>query len=420
MRSLAQTFAARLFTLLFCGIFMEESVVAQTASSPNAGSVIASNGSNQYTLSWWAQPNLYYLIQQSPDLANWQFLPMIDAGSGGLLSYGFNTTASKLFFRLKAESNPFATFSNGTSEPDGYLALNSMGPGGTTYLQQFLQNGPGKTGAPNRLGNGGNSTQPLTYTPGTGTAIGSPPVLDVVHDADGSFIPSLPSFSASRDPSNATTCKIEWNFGDEEVVSLTLEKRVGGTGLWTTLATPSNNATSFLDPGLIAGVTYEYRLVIRYESGITFTTSNVYYQVPLFDFEVGTREKSSDGFVPGVKGFIDTAPPKYYRTQTTVANGSDPYHSITSGTYHELTSYPKFSATNPEGGADPTHSGTSSATYDGSPPSTESTTEDANGIWTDDTTHSVASSLRGFVRSICSRRCRLDIRRRLDERDTDR
>lgn len=85
---------------------------AQTATDLNEGLTLQRIGSTEaFTLSWWGLANRTYFIQQSvDDLQTWNYIPIIESGSTSIIQWGFNSSATRSFFRLKysdiATGNP--------------------------------------------------------------------------------------------------------------------------------------------------------------------------------------------------------------------------------------------------------------------------------------------------------------------------
>jgi len=70
--------------------------------------LVAYPGSSQgdILLSWWAYDGHYYFIQHSEDLVNWTYLPMYDEGFESALTWGFQVTADRQFWRLHYSDDP--------------------------------------------------------------------------------------------------------------------------------------------------------------------------------------------------------------------------------------------------------------------------------------------------------------------------
>jgi len=87
---------------LLCG-----SAWSQTASDLNEGTQIAYDALNGvYTFSWWGVEGRTYFVQQSDNLVNWVYLPLIESGDDEMMGYGFETDADWLFFRLVFTDHP--------------------------------------------------------------------------------------------------------------------------------------------------------------------------------------------------------------------------------------------------------------------------------------------------------------------------
>lgn len=76
---------------------------AQTADDPNEGlrMSIGEAGAGSYNINWWGKSGFHYFIQHSEDLMGaWSYLPVIETGADGVLSYGFTSASPRIFFRL--------------------------------------------------------------------------------------------------------------------------------------------------------------------------------------------------------------------------------------------------------------------------------------------------------------------------------
>ena len=97
----------RSFLTLLAGLFVIHTATAQTASDPNEGARLTLGSlPGSYDFSWWGQPGRTYFIQHSEDLLAWEYVPMIESGANGSLSWTFNPTASKCFLRLQFSDIP--------------------------------------------------------------------------------------------------------------------------------------------------------------------------------------------------------------------------------------------------------------------------------------------------------------------------
>lgn len=137
------------------------SVQGQTATALNEGLGISySSSTNSFTVSWWGRVGRTYFIQQSDDLLHWNYLPLIESGADDVISWGFSTTASRAFVRLRYTdiatsdpqnadfdgdglsnimelqngSDPLASDSHGTGTPDGWAAGYGLEPGADMSL----------------------------------------------------------------------------------------------------------------------------------------------------------------------------------------------------------------------------------------------------------------------------------------------
>lgn len=81
---------------------------APTGGLTENSGLVAYPGSSQgdILLSWWAYDGHYYFIQHSEDLVNWTYLPMYDEGFESALTWGFQVTADRQFWRLHYSDDP--------------------------------------------------------------------------------------------------------------------------------------------------------------------------------------------------------------------------------------------------------------------------------------------------------------------------
>ena len=87
-------------TLLVAAI--AQGAYAQSAGQPNEGLSLAQDpNTGIFTMSWWAKAGRTYFIQQTGDLLNWSFLPMMDTASDAAISYQFTSSAAQSFWRLQ-------------------------------------------------------------------------------------------------------------------------------------------------------------------------------------------------------------------------------------------------------------------------------------------------------------------------------
>lgn len=85
---------------------------AQTATDSNEGSrlTVDSTHLNTYDFSWYGHSGRTYFIQHTDDLtSSWNYLPVIESGTNGVLTYSFYSTAPRTFLRLRYST---ATTSN--------------------------------------------------------------------------------------------------------------------------------------------------------------------------------------------------------------------------------------------------------------------------------------------------------------------
>ena len=181
---------SRFLLLLWMTISFIGSLTAQTATDSNEGLRITKDSSGDgLTLFWYGRTGRTYFVQQSPDLLQWKYLPIMDSGTGAPLSYGVSTTASRGFFRLSYTDDPLAGDPDGDFDGDGMSNMDELlnaqygyDPfdfynGQTPTLQ--LVSGGGQWGAPGEVlaqpiivsVNSGASNAPVTFTVSSGGAL---------------------------------------------------------------------------------------------------------------------------------------------------------------------------------------------------------------------------------------------------------
>jgi len=69
---------------------------------------------NNHQVSWTTRLNYNYQVEVSPDLVDWVDTGIAEPGTGSTITYGFSSTADKMFYRVKESVDPY----NG-----GFLAL---------------------------------------------------------------------------------------------------------------------------------------------------------------------------------------------------------------------------------------------------------------------------------------------------------
>jgi len=128
---------------------------AQTPDELNEGSKLEIDGVNGiYRFKWWGRAGRTYFIQHSEDLMVWNWVPVVESGNDEVKEWGFTTTGTKFFTRLKYTDqatadpegddfdgdgvsnldevqqglSPFNVDSDGDGMPDGYELANGLNP----------------------------------------------------------------------------------------------------------------------------------------------------------------------------------------------------------------------------------------------------------------------------------------------------
>ncbi len=100
------TFRRLLFSLLAFAC-IGTAVRAQTSTDPNEGSQLSQDPSTgTYSFSWWGRAGRAYFLQQSDNLLNWTYLPVIESGADQVLQWGFTSNQPRFFLRLESTDQP--------------------------------------------------------------------------------------------------------------------------------------------------------------------------------------------------------------------------------------------------------------------------------------------------------------------------
>ncbi len=79
-----------------------------------------------FKLSWNGVSGNTYFIQQSQNLVNWNYIPIIESGAGVPIEYGFQSSTSKLFLRLVFTDQVTADPENDDFDGDGVSNINEL------------------------------------------------------------------------------------------------------------------------------------------------------------------------------------------------------------------------------------------------------------------------------------------------------
>jgi hypothetical protein len=109
---------------------------AQTATDDNFGSRLETDpGTGAFLYSWWGASGQTYFIQHSEDLAQWNFLPIIEQGFDDITRYGFMPSAgwTKFFVRLRRTDqatggDPYTADFDADGIPNGWEVEHGLDP----------------------------------------------------------------------------------------------------------------------------------------------------------------------------------------------------------------------------------------------------------------------------------------------------
>jgi hypothetical protein len=72
-----------------------------------------------FKFTWNGKADRTYFLQNSQDLQSWVTLPIIEVGAAQQIAYGFTTTATRFFFRLRFSDLPAADVRTADFDGDG-------------------------------------------------------------------------------------------------------------------------------------------------------------------------------------------------------------------------------------------------------------------------------------------------------------
>lgn len=97
----------RLLAAAAFAMSLATSSFAQSSTSPNEGStLIRDPATGAYSLSWWGVAGRTYFLQQSENLTDWTYLPVIEPGADQMIQWGFSSSSARFFARLKSSDLP--------------------------------------------------------------------------------------------------------------------------------------------------------------------------------------------------------------------------------------------------------------------------------------------------------------------------
>lgn len=104
------------YSALLAGLMLPMAAQAQT---PAQNIDIDVDTAGDINITWDGITNRTYFMQWSTDLVNWTYFPTIESGAGNPMSYGFNSTSSEFFVRLKYQDGEVYDVNNADFDNDG-------------------------------------------------------------------------------------------------------------------------------------------------------------------------------------------------------------------------------------------------------------------------------------------------------------
>ncbi|WP_395750842.1 TIGR02597 family protein [Prosthecobacter sp.] len=166
---------------------------AQTATDPNEGVRVTADASpGAQVLTWYGTPGRSYFVQQSCNLVDWNYVPVVRDGAGSPDSLNFASTDSRQFWRLKytdASTNGFSGAAAADFDGDGLANQQELDAGADPFNPDT--DGDGFSDGVEALA----GTDPKSATDNPGAAWYDPPIIL------SAFLltsPSVPYYSAGN------------------------------------------------------------------------------------------------------------------------------------------------------------------------------------------------------------------------------
>ncbi|MEQ1747823.1 MAG: hypothetical protein ABL974_00260 [Prosthecobacter sp.] len=123
--------------LFIFAVLPRSSLRAQTASDINEGLRVTASTSTSgaFTMSWFGKTGRSYFIQTSETLmsGDWQYVPIVESGTGQIIEWAFTSTAPRFFLRLQYTDVTYtgtatAADFDGDKMPNGWEVANGLNP----------------------------------------------------------------------------------------------------------------------------------------------------------------------------------------------------------------------------------------------------------------------------------------------------
>lgn len=168
------------------------SVHAQTATDPNEGMQMTADASTgAQVLSWWSRTGRTYFVQQSFDLVNWTYVPVVRDGASPAAPDGLNFTCSdpRQFWRLKYTDASTGGLTGAAADFDGDKVSNLAEAQNNTNPFSSVDTDGDQIPDDWEIDAGGNPNDPY----------------DALLDSDGDRIPNRYEFAHGTDGGDASS-----------------------------------------------------------------------------------------------------------------------------------------------------------------------------------------------------------------------
>jgi YD repeat-containing protein len=251
----------------------------QTASDLNEGSKLEWDSTNAiWHFTWWGRTGRTYFIQQSDDLlTGWTYVNLIEPGENAVNQWGFTTTGTKFFLRLKHTDIPTDDPWNADFDGDGVSNVGELAQGSDPLAWADSNH------------NDLPDDWELFYFGNVGADPAADPDEDGLTNLQEWQQNSNPIEDAPAGPAAPTGLQsmlvqggrilLTWIDNSTDENAFRVERRSSTEG-WLPVATVASNTTSYTDVMGVRGNSYSYRVVALNYNGWSFSNETAYVVIP--------------------------------------------------------------------------------------------------------------------------------------------